>query len=192
MSSTPPTSLIAPRTWTRDNRSEFFISTDPALLSVAAVKAAFEQDFVYWSQKSFPEDVLWQMLHGSMSFGVYRWTESPAPEKTDSRSPRPENTEQIGLARMVTDGATFAYLSDVYVLPEYQGNGLGRWLIDCVAEIFSKENMPYLRRIILLTDDQRMQDFYQKIIGAKVVGHEERKDMDRTLVFMCARPNATP
>jgi ribosomal protein S18 acetylase RimI-like enzyme len=91
---------------------------------------------------------------------------------------------------MITDNATFAYLTDVYVLPEYQGRGLGRWLIECVAEVFHPTNMPCLRRIMLVTGDQRMQDFYQKIFGMKVVGQEVREDMGKMLTFLCARPDS--
>ncbi|KAJ5793474.1 hypothetical protein N7457_000073 [Penicillium paradoxum] len=186
MSSAPPTSGLPPKTWTRDN-SEFFISTEPKLLSVKAVNDAFNSDFVYWIKEPFPEDVLWQMLHGSLSFGVYRWTQ-PAEAANGSTTPSTENTEQIGLVRVVTDGCSFAYLSDTYVLPEYQGHGLGKWLVACIAETFSKKNMPYLRRIMLLTDDERTQKFYADVFGVEVVGREERKDMGRDLVFMCARP----
>ncbi|KAJ5174562.1 uncharacterized protein N7482_000439 [Penicillium canariense] len=186
MASTPPTTAIPPRTWTRAD-SEFFISNDPSLLSVKAVNEAFGREFLYWG-KPFPEEVMHQILHGSMSFGVYRQTQ-PKPEDGPF-SPTAESTEQIGLARMVTDGSTFGYLSDVYVLPEYQGHGLGKWLMNCVVEVFSKENMPYLRRIMLLTGDKRVQDFYSKIFGMKVIGHEQRPDIGQDLVFMCARPNA--
>jgi GNAT superfamily N-acetyltransferase len=189
MSSAPPTSGLPPQIWTREDR-KFFISTNPKYLSVKAVNAAFEQDFVYWVKKPFPEDVLSQMLYGSLSFGVYQWTK-PA-QADESVSPSPEDTEQIGLARVVTDGCSFAYLSDTYVLPQYQGQGLGSWLVGCVAATFSKESMPFLRRIMLLTDDERMQRFYAKMFGVKVVGREERKDMGRDLVFMCARPHAQP
>jgi ribosomal protein S18 acetylase RimI-like enzyme len=187
MSSAPPTSGLPVQTWTRENESEFFISTDPNLLSVKAVNAAFSEDFVYWIKKPFPENVLWQMLHGSLSFGVYRQTQA---EPSSSFVASPKNTEQIGLCRVVTDGATFAYISDTYVLPKYQGNGLGNWLVGCVAETFSKENMPHLRRIMLLTDDVRMQKFYGKMLGVGVIGTEKREDMGRDLVFMCARPHA--
>lgn len=151
-----------------------------------AVNEAFDMDFLYWA-KPFPEDVLRQMLLNSMCFGVYRRTRT---QQSDKEPRSPENTEQIGLARMVTDGVTFGYLSDTYVLPQYQGHGLGKWLIDCVAEVFSKENMPFLRRIMLLTADQRMQDFYGKILGVTVIGHEDRPDMGKSLVYMNARPNA--
>ena len=36
---------------------------------------------------------------------------------------------QIGFARVVSDGAAFAYLADVYVLPEFRGQGLGEELV---------------------------------------------------------------
>src|SRR5688572_22031773 len=38
----------------------------------------------------------------------------------------------IGFARVITDYATFAYLADVFVLPEHRGRGLGVWLVECV------------------------------------------------------------
>ena len=186
MSAAPPTATTAPRTWTRPN-SEFFISNDPSLLSIKAVNEAFAQDFLYWG-KPFPEEVLHQMLHSSMSFGVYK--DRQAQSVCEPFAPTAESAEQIGLARMVTDGTTFGYLSDVYVLPEYQGHGLGRWLMNCVSEVFSKENMPYLRRIMLLTGDKRMQEFYAKVFGMQVIAHERRPDIGQDLVFMCARPNA--
>lgn len=189
MASSPPTATLTPRTWTRDN-SPFFISNDPKLISVKAVNEAFGEDFLYWT-KPFPEDVLHQMLHGSMSFGVYKRLQ-PQQSQTEPVTVTAENTEQIGLARMITDGASFGYLSDAYVLPEYQGDGLGRWLINCVAEVFSKESMPYLRRIILLTGDERLQRFYGQTLGMKVIGHEERPDIGQNLVYMNARPTARP
>lgn len=55
----------------------------------------------------------------------------------------------IGFARVITDYVTFAYLTDVYVLPEWQGSGLGKWLIECVQGVF--EGMPHLRRSMLVT-----------------------------------------
>ncbi|KAJ5329957.1 Acyl-CoA N-acyltransferase [Penicillium brevicompactum] len=180
MSSAPPTSGLPAQTWTRENKPEFIISTEPSLLSVQAVNAAFGRDFIYWIKKPLPEQVLWQMLHGALSFGVYKV--QPGSSIT------PDQTEQIGLCRVATDGATFAYISDTYVLPEYQGHGLGDWLVGCVAETFSKERMPYLRRIMLLTDDERLQKFYGRLLGVGVVGSEKREDIGRDLVFMCARP----
>ncbi|KAF7719800.1 Uncharacterized protein PECH_006904 [Penicillium ucsense] len=189
MSSDPPKAPYAPRTWVRVE-SDIFISNDPSLLSIKAVNEAFAQDWLYWG-KPFPEEVMYHMLHDCMSFGVYKYTQSLS-DGGERVAPSTENTRQIGLARMVTDNVTFGYLSDVYVLPEFQGLGLGRWLMDCISEIFSIENMPNLRRIMLLTGDKRMQDWYAKIFGMEVIAHERRPDIGQDLVFMCVRPNARP
>lgn len=40
-----------------------------------------------------------------------------------------DGDEMIGCARAITDFTRFAYLSDVFVLPDYRGHGLGRWLV---------------------------------------------------------------
>ena len=61
---------------------------------------------------------------------------------------------------MITDYVTFAYLTDVYVLDEYQGWGLGSWLIGCVQEFF--ESMPHLRRSMLVTGSEWAQRYYEK------------------------------
>ncbi|WP_220665739.1 GNAT family N-acetyltransferase [Mesotoga sp. BH458_6_3_2_1] len=42
------------------------------------------------------------------------------------------NIEQIGFARVISDFATIYYLADVFVLEEFRGNGLGKWLVECV------------------------------------------------------------
>jgi GNAT superfamily N-acetyltransferase len=63
---------------------------------------------------------------------------------------------QIGFARAVSDGASVAYLADVYVLPAYRGRGLG---VELVREMI--ENGPYAdKRWILHTADAHR--LYQK------------------------------
>lgn len=57
---------------------------------------------------------------------------------------------QIGFARVVTDGATFAYLCDVYVLEAHRGRGLGGWLMQVVLAYPSLQG---LRRIVLVIRD---------------------------------------
>jgi GNAT superfamily N-acetyltransferase len=41
---------------------------------------------------------------------------------------------QVGFARAVSDGLSFAYLADVFVLPEARGNGLGEALVQAMVE----------------------------------------------------------
>lgn len=56
----------------------------------------------------------------------------------------------IGWARLVTDKATFAWLCDVFVLPEHQGRGIARALVRAFREHAELQN---LRRWILGTRD---------------------------------------
>jgi GNAT superfamily N-acetyltransferase len=73
-----------------------------------------------------------------------------------------KNPTQIGFARLITDEVTFAYLTDVYILKEYQGKGLGTWLIQCVDETMN--SWPDLRRALLLTSGNTGKAFYKKLL----------------------------
>jgi len=67
-----------------------------------------------------------------------------------------DGERQIGFARAFTDGASFVYLADVYVLDEYRGRGLGVELVR-----FMVEDGPFAdRRWILHTRDAH--DLYRK------------------------------
>jgi GNAT superfamily N-acetyltransferase len=67
------------------------------------------------------------------------------------------------LARIITDQVSFAYLTDVYILEEYQRKGLGTWLIKCVDEVLS--SWPELRRVLLITSSGK--DFYSDRLQMK-------------------------
>lgn len=86
---------------------------------------------------------------------------------------------QIGLVRMITDGVTFGYLTDVYVLPEYQGKGLGRWMLACLDEVI--QAWPHLRRLLLATSGNLL-DLYRKTLGAK--DWDERKKKSLVMGFV--------
>lgn len=86
------------------------------------------------------------LINNSCCFGLY---------VEDSAGPK-----QIGFARVVTDYATLAYLTDVLVDEEYRGSGLGKWLIKCVDEVVGA--MEDLRRYLLLTSKgSRTIPFYE-------------------------------
>ena len=110
-------------------RKEFVISTDPARLDVDAVHAYLTRS--YWAS-GVPKDVVAKSLEGSLCFGLYK------------------GSYQVGLARVITDKATFAYLCDVYVLEDYRGLGLGKWLMSVVQ---SHPDLQRLRRFVLITRD---------------------------------------
>ena len=67
------------------------------------------------------------------------------------------NGGQIGFCRAATDGMSFVYLADVYVLEEHRGRGLG---LELVREMV--ENGPYAtKRWLLHTRD--MHRLYAKL-----------------------------
>jgi GNAT superfamily N-acetyltransferase len=57
---------------------------------------------------------------------------------------------QVGFARMITDCATFAYLADVFIIEEFRGKGLSKWLMEVML---AHPGLQGLRRIILATRD---------------------------------------
>ena len=104
---------MQPQEWCR---GQYRVSTDPALIDVDFVHR-FLRDDSYWS-RGISRDVVARSIEHSLAFGLYE--ESGAA------------LVQAGFARAITDYATFAYLADVFVLPEHRGHGLGVWLIECV------------------------------------------------------------
>ncbi|KAK1146211.1 hypothetical protein N8T08_003301 [Aspergillus melleus] len=154
-----------PKTWTKD---EYVISTDKDLISLSALNSALDSEMLYWS-KPYPEDILQEIINNSFSFGVYKTADgtTAAEESNLKKSKIPQKYEQIGFARLVTDCITFAYLTDVYVLPEYQGKGFGGWLIDCVDEVVKP--LPHLRWLMLRTSSVRSQESYERRMGMEVL-----------------------
>lgn len=116
--------------WRREDG--FVISTDWARVDRDVVRRYLAEES-YWAQ-GLPEDVLERAIAGSLNFGVYE-------EVTET---------QVGFARVVTDYATFAYLCDVFVLPEYRGRGLSKWLMEV---ILAHPELQGFRRWMLMTKD---------------------------------------
>lgn len=140
-----------PKIWTRD---QYSISTDKSLLQLDAINSAFATDYMYWTNP-LPQEVLQQVIDGSFCFGIY--------QNLDDTTTR----QQLGFARLITDHTTFAYLTDVYVLPEHRGLGIGGWLLDCIDEHL--EAKPYLRWTMLRTGRLRSRELYQNRQGYQVL-----------------------
>ncbi|TVY88395.1 hypothetical protein LAWI1_G004757 [Lachnellula willkommii] len=143
--------MSTPTEWYRD---QYLVSTSPSLLQPAAVNEAFKSDSMYWA-KAIGEPLVKKMLEKSLCFGLYE-----LPSSTSSIAGK-GGPCQIGLARIITDEVTFAYLTDVYVLEEFQRKGLGTWLIECVEAHVMK--WPELRRIMLITS--HTNKFYEDKLG---------------------------
>lgn len=106
------------------------ISTDLSLLDFDTIFNYLDQQS-YWA-KGMPPQKLKKALEHSICFGVYK------------------DGAQAGFARVVTDKATFAYLCDVFILPENQGIGLSKWLMQT---IMAHPDLQGLRRWALATLD---------------------------------------
>lgn len=61
-----------------------------------------------------------------------------------------DGERQIGLARVVSDFAIFAYLCDVFIHEDYRGQGIGKWLM---ATVLSHPDLQGMRRWTLATRD---------------------------------------
>lgn len=113
--------------WNEWQQNNYLVSTDRKKLDLQAIHHYLTRSS--WAKGISPDTVALS-IRNSLSFGVYH------------------SDVQIGFARLITDYATFAYLSDVYILEEYQGKGLGRWVMECIHQhpIFEQ-----LRRVMLVT-----------------------------------------
>jgi GNAT superfamily N-acetyltransferase len=111
-------------------KGEFLISTDKLRLDLEVIHD-FLANQSYWAQGRDLE-VIKRGIENSLNFGIY------------------QGNRQIAFARVVTDYATFAWLADVFVLEDYRGQGLGKWLIDV---ILSHPRLQGFRRWALATKD---------------------------------------
>ena len=125
----------------------YSISTDWALFDLEVIHDFLSQ--TYWSKK-IPKPLVERMMKNSLCFGIYH------------------HKSQVGFARIISDLSTFAYLADVFVLPEHRGKGLSKAL---VATILAHPELQGLRRWMLITLDA--QGLYDQF-GFKPIAHAER------------------
>src|SRR5574341_648866 len=129
------------------HKDNFTISTDLARLDIDAIAEMLTR--AYWAQGRTREMIARYVQH-SLMFGLY------------------EGDKQIGLARVVSDYTTFAWLCDVFIHEDYRGHGLGKWLMQTVH---SHPDLQGLRRWILATRDAH--GLYEQF-GWTLLDHPER------------------
>lgn len=83
-------------------------------------------------------DIVWQWLSTEAYWGRWR-TRAQIETQIDTAwrvvgAFRTDTGAQVGFARAVSDGVGFAYLADVFVLPEHRGHGLGKRLMQLMIE----------------------------------------------------------
>ncbi len=127
---------------------EFTISTDRNRLQLDAIYKFLTEES-YWAKTRTLEQTA-TAVKNSLPFGLYK------------------GENQIGFARVVTDYATFAYLGDVYILQEFRGQGLSKWLMEV---IINHPELQGFRRWVLATRDAHT--LYEKF-GFTELKHPER------------------
>lgn len=105
------------------------ISLDPARLRLDLIHGFIGQS--YWAS-GMPRETMARAIANSLCVGAYR------------------GGDQVGFARVVTDRATFAYLADVFVLPEHGGKGLAKAMVQALHD---HPELQGLRRWMLATSD---------------------------------------
>jgi GNAT superfamily N-acetyltransferase len=111
-------------------KDDYTITTDKNKLDLIAMHD-FLSNHSHWS-RNIPFDRVKTSVENSLNFGLFH------------------RDAQIGYAKIISDYATIAYLGDVYVLPDYRGKGLSKWLMQ---QVMSHPDLQGLRRWILLTVD---------------------------------------
>ncbi len=98
-------------------KGDYIITTDPGRVDTQAV-ASYLTNESYWA-RGRPPKFIKQSIASSVVFGLLT---------NDS-----DAAQTVGFSRLVTDGITFGWLCDVYVLDAHRGLGLGKALVDAVT-----------------------------------------------------------
>ena len=136
-------------------KKEYRISTDPAQLNIEVIYNYLSKE-AYWS-KGIPLNVLQRSIDNSFNFGLFHLE------------------KQIGYARIVTDYATVAYLGDVFILSEFRGRGLSKWMMET---IMNHPDLQGLRQWILLTGNAH--GLYQQFGWTSIVNPERWMEVGRS------------
>ena len=132
-------------------QSPLEISDDKGRLDVPLIHRFLSEE-AYWSL-GIPLSTVQRAINHSLCFGGY------------------VDGQQVAFARVITDRATFGYLSDVFVLQEHRGKGLGKWLIQSICD---HPDLRDLKNICLIT---RTPEFYEPLSFAVLEETNVRKFM---------------
>ncbi|MBV8053418.1 MAG: GNAT family N-acetyltransferase [Acidobacteriaceae bacterium] len=110
-------------------RGEFLLSTDRDRLDLDLIHGFLTE--CYWA-KGIPIETVRRSIENSLCFGVYT------------------KHQQVGFARVISDFATYAYIGDVFILESFRGQGLGKWMTQCIMQ---HPGLQRLRRWSLVTRD---------------------------------------
>jgi len=134
------------------HRGDYTICADRFRLNIDLIHNYLSNES-YWATGRSRE-VVERSIENSLPFGIYK------------------GEEQIGFARIVTDYATFAWVADLFVLPEYRGKGLSKRLMEVIV---AHPQLQGFRRWVLSTKDAH--GLYEKFGFIKL--HRPERWMER-------------
>jgi predicted GNAT family acetyltransferase len=129
------------------------ISTDPARVDVGKVHRWLSEESYWAAGRSY--DVVARSIETSRSWSVFA------------------GEDQVAYARAVTDGATFAWICDVFVDSAHRGRGLGGRLVDRIVADLTAEGLP---RFLLATRDAH--DVYRRYGFTVLAGPDRYMEID--------------
>jgi GNAT superfamily N-acetyltransferase len=109
--------------------ASYEVSTDQSRLDIEVIHSFLSNS--YWSP-NIPRSVVEKSIRHSLCFGAF----------CEGR--------QAGFARVITDFASFAYIADVFVVPEHRGRGVSKLMLRAILE---HPELQTLRRFLLATRD---------------------------------------
>jgi ribosomal protein S18 acetylase RimI-like enzyme len=141
--------------WKRDDG--FVISTNKKYLQEDVIHRYLSEES-YWS-KGIPKELVKKFIETSaVCYGIYKG------------NPEIEEAAQVGFARVVSDFVRYSWLGDVFVLTEYQGSGLGKWIMSIIVE------HPFLKGTAFNLSTRDAHILYEKY-GFQLVKDPENKMM---------------
>jgi N-acetylglutamate synthase-like GNAT family acetyltransferase len=120
--------------WEKDG---FTLSTEKHYLDTNVIHHFLSVDS-YWAKGISMEKVMKSIEKSSICFGMYEG------------NPATGEAKQIGFVRAVTDFVRFAWIMDVFVLPEYRGIGLSKWMMETMI---NHSELKEVRKMMLCTYD---------------------------------------
>jgi GNAT superfamily N-acetyltransferase len=132
------------------------------------------------------DDLDLALIHGFLSGESY-WA-AGIPLETLERALRNSiccsghlDGRQVAFGRVITDQATFAYLADVFVLPQHRGCGYGRAIVEA---LMADQRLQGLRRWHLVTRD--MQPLYACRSTIRMsIAHRDANDRSPAVLARC-------
>ncbi|GIF09421.1 GNAT family N-acetyltransferase [Actinoplanes siamensis] len=135
-------------------RDGYVLSDDANRVDVDRVHRWLSEDS-YWAAGRSHELVS-RSIEGSLPYSVFH------------------GDEQVAFARVVTDGATFGWVCDVFVAPGHRGRGLGVWLVDSIVDDLTGRGV---LRLLLATRDAH--EVYRRSGFTPVAGPHRFMEIDR-------------